>query len=97
MTAALIPVLLVAGLCQGSDEKGSSGYLVPAPPAAQAGTERAPCHPYVPKEGDLIFYDDHNLFWTVLFLWAGTGPPLHVGMVVKKDDGTLAVLEAGPR
>ena len=49
-----------------------------------------------PTEGDLIFYDDHNLVWTALFLWAGTGPPLHVGIVVKKEDGMLAVLEAGP-
>jgi len=52
--------------------------------------------PYHPREGDLIFYDDKSLVWTALFLWAGTGPPLHMGIVVKKSDGTLAVLEAGP-
>src|SRR5438128_10666081 len=51
---------------------------------------------YVPREGDLIFYDDKSLFWTALFIWAGSGPPLHMGIVVKKTDGTLAVLEAGP-
>jgi len=52
--------------------------------------------PYVPREGDLIFFDDHNPVWTALFVWAGTGPPLHMGIVVKKLDGSLAVLEAGP-
>jgi hypothetical protein len=51
---------------------------------------------YAPREGDLIFYDDRNLMWMVLFAYAGTGPPLHMGMVVKKTDGTLAILEAGP-
>jgi len=51
---------------------------------------------YTPREGDLIFYDDRNVFWTVLFAYAGTGAPLHMGMVVKKTDGSLAVLEAGP-
>src|SRR5690242_14501168 len=51
---------------------------------------------YVPREGDLIFFDDHNPVWTALFVWAGTGPPLHMGIVVKKADGKFAVLEAGP-
>jgi hypothetical protein len=51
---------------------------------------------YQPREGDLVFYDDHKLVWTLLFAYAGTGSPLHVGIVVKKADGRLAVLEAGP-
>jgi hypothetical protein len=67
-----------------------TGYL--APPAA------GPARPvvYAPREGDLIFYDDHNRAWTALFALAGTGPPLHMGIVVKKPDGSFAVLEAGP-
>lgn len=52
--------------------------------------------PYMPREGDLILYDDHKLIWTLLFAYAGTGSPLHAGIVVKKADGQLAVLEAGP-
>ncbi len=51
---------------------------------------------YAPREGDLVFYDDRNIFWTLLFAYAGTGPPLHMGIVVKKADGALAILEAGP-
>jgi hypothetical protein len=50
----------------------------------------------VPREGDLVFYDDHNPTWTALFALADTGPPLHMGIVVKKPGGKLAVLEAGP-
>jgi hypothetical protein len=51
---------------------------------------------YEPREGDLIFFDDHSKVWTALFKFAGTGPPLHMGIVVRKYDGELAVLEAGP-
>lgn len=52
--------------------------------------------PYAPREGDLVFYDDRSFFWTVLFTWVGSGPPLHMGIVVKKSDDALAILEAGP-
>jgi hypothetical protein len=52
--------------------------------------------PYMPREGDMIFYDDRSKVWTPLFKLAGTGPPLHMGSVVRKNDGKLAVLEAGP-
>ena len=51
---------------------------------------------YKPREGDLVFYNDRSVIWSILFAWVGTGPPLHMGIVVKKADGTLAVLEAGP-
>jgi hypothetical protein len=51
---------------------------------------------YVPREGDLVFYDDRNWMWTLLFAYAGTGSPLHMGIVVKKADGKFAILEAGP-
>src|SRR5581483_2105946 len=66
------------------------GYLVPR------GVSPAQAVPYQPREGDLIFYDDHKLIWNVLFAYAGTGSPLHAGIVVKRADGRLAVLEAGP-
>jgi hypothetical protein len=66
-----------------------AGYLAPSSAAAEAV-------PYVPREGDLIFFDDHGLVWTALFSLAGSGPPLHMGIVVKKSDGTPAILEAGP-
>lgn len=59
---------------------------------------RAPARiePYMPREGDMVFFDDRSVVWTPLFKFAGTGPPLHMGTVVRKNNGTLAVLEAGP-
>jgi hypothetical protein len=71
-----------------------AGYLL-APPGAGKGVRARPI-PYLPREGDLVFYDDHNRAWTALFAFAGTGPPLHMGIVVRKPGGALAVLEAGP-
>jgi len=76
-------------------DPGHAGYLFPRSRPGAKAPARAGL-PYAAKEGDLIFYDDHSLIWTPLFVYAGTGPPLHVGIVVKKPDGKLAVLEAGP-
>lgn len=92
MLALCSGALLAALFLEG--EGNPTGYRVPVQTAGTADLARP--HPYVPREGDLIFFDDHNVFWTVLFHWAGSGPPLHVGIVVKKADGSLAVLEAGP-
>ncbi len=87
MNCALLSLVLVAGIGD-----VAIGEVVPE----KTGADKSVAQAYVPREGDLVFFDDHNPFWTVLFLWAGTGPPLHVGIVVKKEDGNLAVLEAGP-
>ncbi len=51
---------------------------------------------YEPREGDLVFYDDDDEVWSALFAYAGTGSPLHMGVVFKKPDGKMALLEAGP-
>lgn len=52
--------------------------------------------PYYPREGDWLFFDDMSEWWTFLYKIASTAPPFHAGIVVKKPDGHLAVLEAGP-
>jgi hypothetical protein len=72
-----------------------AGYVFPKSPRHARVVVR-PAVPYEPREGDLIFYDDRNPTWTALFALAGTGPPLHMGIVVKKPDGSMSVLEAGP-
>ena len=91
MQIATLTLVCSAALFGGGDKDAPSGYLQ----VGKSGEEKK-LDPYEPREGDLIFYDDKNIFWTVLFVWAGSGPPLHMGIVVKKTDGTLAVLEAGP-
>lgn len=91
MIPSLHALAAAAALLCGGENAAVNGFVTPANGKADASPTA-----YVPREGDLIFYDDRNPYWTILFLWAGTGPPLHVGIVVKKYDGNLAVLEAGP-
>ncbi len=90
MQSALLSLILAASLAPGGSRLPASGYLLPAESSPRTA------EPYAPREGDLIFFDDHSPFWLLLFAWAGTGPPLHVGIVVKRYNGSLAVLEAGP-
>src|SRR5690349_13878853 len=85
MSTALYSVM--ACLLLGAEEKAPVGHLV---------MDGARAAPYLPREGDLVFFDDGHPVWTVLFLWAGTGPPLHMGIVVKQANGNFGVLEAGP-
>jgi hypothetical protein len=87
--------VLALGLFFSSFDNHATGYLS----REMKGPDkmiRKEVIPYVPREGDLVFYDDKSIIWTILFAWAGTGPPLHMGIVVKKADGKFAVLEAGP-
>jgi hypothetical protein len=95
MFAPFCLTALAGALLSSQGNSSTTGYLLAMPYAhAKAVAQRS--IPYTPREGDLIFYDDHNIFLEVLFAWAGTGPPTHMGIVVKKPDGSLAVLEAGP-
>jgi hypothetical protein len=75
--------------------RNSGGYLKIEKKTPAGKIEREVVR-YTGREGDLVFYDDRNPAWTALFAYAGTGPPLHMGIVLKKADGSLAVLEAGP-
>lgn len=91
----LCGVYVIAAAGYSIADEPAAGYLKIARKAAK-GKPQSEIVRYAPREGDLIFYDDRNLGWTLLFAYAGTGPPLHMGMVVRKNDGKLAVLEAGP-
>jgi hypothetical protein len=87
--------VLTLSMFFGSPDQHSAGYLTREIKGPDK-TVKKEVIPYVPREGDLIFYDDKSVFWTILFAWAGTGPPLHMGIAVKGQDGKFAVLEAGP-
>ena len=50
---------------------------------------------YIPREGDLLFFDDHNAFMTRVYKLVGTDSPRHAAIVYRRTDGTLASLEAG--
>ena len=52
---------------------------------------------YRPQPGDFVFFDDHNTWMTKLYHFGGTDSPLHASMVVRREDGSLAILEAGAK
>lgn len=52
--------------------------------------------PYVPREGDLVFFNDHSVKWGILYKLVGSDWPYHVGLVFKHPDGRCAIVEAGP-
>jgi hypothetical protein len=51
---------------------------------------------YYPREGDIIIFTYRNPLYRVCYALAGTGPPYHVGIVVRIPTGELATLEAAP-
>jgi hypothetical protein len=89
-THKVVPGTNVSATCPGQQV----GYLYPG--TACNCALRSAVVPYVPREGDLVFFDDRKSFWDFLYWIGGTAAPFHAGIVVKRPDGHLAVLEAGP-
>ncbi len=50
---------------------------------------------YTPHEGDLVFLSRAAPLRTVAYWAFRTGHPLHVGMIVRRSDGCLALFETG--
>lgn len=50
---------------------------------------------YRPQPGDLVLFDNHNPINAKLYQYCGSGRPLHAGILFRKKDGAMAVLEAG--
>ena len=51
----------------------------------------------LPLQGyDLVFFVSDTLFWPLLYAFAFTGEPYHVGVIFQTPDGSFALLEAGP-
>jgi hypothetical protein len=86
---------VVAAACLGATPEAPYGYLWTYTTDEQGQTCKEVVA-YEPREGDLLFFDDQSKFWEFLYKLGGTGPPFHTGLVVKKPDGSFAVLESGP-
>jgi hypothetical protein len=52
--------------------------------------------PYVPQPGDIMVYTDSNRFWEITHDLALAFQPHGSGIVVRRPDGSLGILEAGP-
>ena len=56
---------------------------------------RYPLHCYEPQVGDIVLFSNPTLFWSSLYLIAGTAAPGHAGLVVRMQNGRLGIVEAG--
>src|SRR5437870_3067662 len=59
-------------------------------PAIRVRAER-----YRARPGDLLLFDDHSALTHQVYRWRGTAGPLHAAIVFRKEDGSMAALEAG--
>jgi hypothetical protein len=57
---------------------------------------RTPAEPYRPQPGDIMLCTDRLMFWKITFTISFAGDPHHSGVVFRRPDGGLALLEAGP-
>jgi hypothetical protein len=73
----------------------SIGYLV-VQNRSPDGVWYQTSEPYVPHEGDMLFYNDHSAKWGVLYKMVGSDAPYHSGLVYKQPDGLCGAVEAGP-
>jgi hypothetical protein len=78
----------------GAPRTGPSGsYLIGEAKGAD-GAAGPRVEIYCPQEGDLVFFDKHSRFCQVMYFLAGSHSPYHVAIVVKRPDGSPALLEA---
>src|SRR5262249_33994928 len=72
-----------------------AGYVVVPFPNAR-DCSRLTVEPYFPRPGDILLYDNCSKALTLGFKLVGSGPPIHVAIVIARPDGTPAILEVGP-
>jgi hypothetical protein len=96
MFAAFITCMCLANLPV--DPPGQSaphGYLY-QPAFSIDDIRRGPAEPYRPQPGDIFMATDNDLLQIVGHRAAWSGPPHHSGLVIARQDGRFAILEAGP-
>lgn len=81
--------------CLRADDVASIGRLLHHVRDAD-GAWRQRTSPYFPREGDMVFFNDHSVKWGILYTLVGSDAPYHVGLIFRKPDGGFAIAEAGP-
>ena len=79
----------------GAQEQDAVGHLLHHV-RDDKGDWRQRTAPYSPREGDMVFFNDHSTKWGMLYKFVGSDAPYHVGLIFKKPDGRCAIVEAGP-
>jgi hypothetical protein len=96
MHMLLYPLLSVALAGQGQVPDGNGCSFLYEPAYLLDCKLRGQPRRYVPQPGDIMMYTDSNFFWEITHDLALAFEPHGSGMVVRRPDGTLGTLEAGP-
>jgi hypothetical protein len=95
MIAAFMACICLVGTPADSPCTAPYGYLY-QPAFAIDETRRLPAEPYAPQPGDIFMATDNDWLQIVGHRAAWSGPPHHSGLVIARQDGRFAILEAGP-
>jgi hypothetical protein len=97
MRSALYPVLAVVVLLAVVERsRADLPSFLYQPAFAIDDHLRPPAEPYLPQPGDIMLRLDPNMFWRVTHYMALAFDPNGSAIVVRRADGRLAILEAGP-
>jgi hypothetical protein len=94
MVCLLTALALTAPESWPATEQTAPSYLFKMQPRADHQIDWAR-ELYLPREGDILLFDDHNTFLTRVYKLAGTDAPRHASIIFRRPDGSLASLEAG--
>ena len=92
MHASLLAMLTLFGVEPDSNQRPAYLFRMSGPESASPHGQR-----YRPQPGDLVLFDDHSTWMRRLYHCCGTAGPLHAAIVVPREDGSLAILEAGSK
>lgn len=93
MLALVLSVAALAPAGPGCDVTPSFLYQ---PSYCEDHVLRLPARAYEPQPGDIMMAADHSLFWITMHRIAGTSHPTHSGIVFRRPDGGLSIIEGGP-
>jgi hypothetical protein len=88
--------ILAAACLAGPIGKVEGGSYLYQPAFCIDDVLRYPAEPYLPQPGDLMLRLDHSKFWRITHYMALAFDPNGSGIVFRRPDGSLAILEAGP-
>jgi len=94
MGYCLLPLLLTVCPCAGAETAAQGFYL--GRPAYDLDAPALATTPYVPQPGDIFLASDRAL-WARAGHWlVGGGGVHHSGIVFRRSDGRMGLIEAGP-
>jgi hypothetical protein len=96
MNPIFVSVLLITGASLGQSPAEPPPSFLYEPAYHIDDVLRGQPRPYDLQPGDIMLYTDKNFFWEVTHDCAFAFQPHGSGIVVRRPDGSLGILEAGP-